>query len=532
MLKLPILDEAELQTQIRRLSISLEAQVVNASNPGDPSPAETIFKGYVEDVEDPFIVVDEEENDSSDEAAQNVYAVWKLSMLLSRPRMRLQSPSIVLSGSASLKPPVAAELSSRSTAGTGYLESGQPSSFNLLESFSGDSALGGVQPRLSALRVSRVAPITTQQDLVARLNGTSQVKIPIYPALHTRIRFARPNTVPSTSALIAMLEVDLTAYVECETILDQIDLVTDDAVVTSLNDETQLKLPLPCVSHDHITFLYQIEPLDESGVGRSNRASGALDISVGATVQVTPGVCAPRLSMAWTAALDFASANPNFNNVPEPSPGSGSILRSHKPSQLSIGGISSVTPLKSPSLTRPDSLPALEASTTSTETPVPELGITMSFTGPSTPVRAGDVFSWTVYVVNRSSSEKTTRPPRKLALVAVPRRKRGDSRPPRPPSTATRRRGEKELADAVMDLNVLHALQKNSATEGMEVVCLSADTRVGPLTPGACHVAELQFLALKEGIVGIEAIRVIDLSSQEHVDIRDLPTMIVEPAAA
>jgi hypothetical protein len=34
---------------------------------------------------------------------------------------------------------------------------------------------------------------------------------------------------------------------------------------------------------------------------------------------------------------------------------------------------------------------------------------------------------------------------------------------------------------------------------------LSADTRVGPLAPGACHVVELQFLALQEGVVGLEA---------------------------
>lgn len=88
------------------------------------------------------------------------------------------------------------------------------------------------------------------------------------------------------------------------------------------------------------------------------------------------------------------------------------------------------------------------------------------------------------------------------------------------------------MADAVLDENVLHALQKNAVVESTELICLSADTRVGPVAPGACHVTELQFLALREGIVGLDAIRVVDLGSQEHVDIRDLPTMIVEPIAA
>ena len=107
----------------------------------------------------------------------------------------------------------------------------------------------------------------------------------------------------------------------------------------------------------------------------------------------------------------------------------------------------------------------------------------------------------------------------------------------RPLSSSSRRRGgsivgrgESEIADAVLDENVLHAMQKNSVTPSTEVVCLSADTRVGPLAPGSCHSVELQFVALKEGVVGIEAIRIVDLATNDHVDVRDLPTMIVEPA--
>jgi hypothetical protein len=252
-----------------------------------------------------------------------------------------------------------------------------------------------------------------------------------------------------------------------------------------------------------------------------------LSISITATAQVTPGECTPRLLMAWTTGLDFTTpVNPGFGQ----SLGSG-IQRAHRPSQLSIGGSQGVSPLKSPSAIHPDALPALEAATTNTESTLPDLGITMSFTGPSEPVHAGDVFSWTVYVVNRST-DKTARPPRKLALVAVPKRRRNETRATRPPSTGTNRRGEKDTADAVLDENVLHAMQKSSQMDTAGVVCLSADMRVGPLAPGACHVVELQFLALHEGIAGVEAIRVVDLGSQEHVDIRDLPTMVVEPTTA
>jgi hypothetical protein len=71
-------------------------------------------------------------------------------------------------------------------------------------------------------------------------------------------------------------------------------------------------------------------------------------------------------------------------------------------------------------------------------------------------------------------------------------------------------------------------MQRSSVVDSTEVVSLSADVRIGPLAPGSCHVVELRFLALKSGIVGVEAVRVVDLSSTEHVDIRELPVVVVE----
>ncbi|KAJ6446229.1 hypothetical protein O9K51_01000 [Purpureocillium lavendulum] len=524
-LKCPWLQEQELHAQLRRLVISLEGQVVNGNAPGRDSPpaAETVFTGHVEDVADPFIAMDEEESISQGDAAQKyVYAMWKMPVFLARPRMRPHQPSVVFSASAGLKPQVAGELSAR---GTGYLQSGLPMSFNLLESFTDDPALKGVKPRLSALRVSRVAPVTRQQDLMTHLRALPQLKLTITPVIHTRIRFSRPNTIPLSSAVVALLEIDFTPNFECEALLDDIKLQTPDGTVESLTNGGAMKLPLSCVAHDHITFLYHVKPHQHDTGPKP--VTGTLDISISASVLVEPGVCVPRLFMSWSTALDFTvPVNPNFGTAAETG-----IQRSHRPAQLSIGSGTVMTPLKSPSVTQPDALPALEASTTRTEATLPDLGITMSFTGPSQAVRAGDIFSWTVYVVNRTA-EKTARPPRKLALVAIPKRRRNESRPVRPPSTASRRQGEKEVADAVLDENILHAMQKSSMVDTVDVVCLSSDTRVGPLAPGACHVVELQFLALKEGVAAVDAVRVVDLGSQEHVDIRDLPTVVVEQAAA
>lgn len=525
-LKTPWVEEKELQSSLQRLMISLEARVINSPTPNrETSPPELIFAGAVADISDPFVVVEDEASSDSDssDTSQYLYAIWKLAVPLARPRMRLYGPSIVMVASAGVKPEISADLASRTS---GYLQSGVPSSLNLLESFSNDPALNGVKPRLSALRVSRVAPVTRQQDLLTKLRTLPQLQLPVFPVVHSRIRFSRPTTAPPTATLIAILEFDFTPDFDCEVLLDKIDLSTPSGTVTGLSDDPAMKLPLSCVSHDHISLLYEVKP--HAVEYACKELGGTLDISISATIQVAPGVCTPRIDMAWTATLDFSTpVNPSFGQNTDTG-----IQRAHRPAQLSLASAqSAITSLKSPSVIQPDALPALEASATHTEAAIPDLGITMSFSAPTETIRPGDVFSWSVYVLNRST-EKSGRPPRKLALIAVPRRRRHENRSVRPPSTASRRQGEKEIADAVVDDNVLHAMQKNGAVDGVDVVSLSPDTRVGPLGPGACHVVELQFLALRPGVAGVEAIRVVDLGSQEHVDIRDLPTTIIEPLAA
>jgi hypothetical protein len=127
---------------------------------------------------------------------------------------------------------------------------------------------------------------------------------------------------------------------------------------------------------------------------------------------------------------------------------------------------------------------------------------------------------------------------RKLMIVPIPRRRRHgpDMRPVRystaiPITTTVSSGGGRRdplVADAVLDESDVHAVQRASAPDCPDLVCLSADVRVGPLAPGACATAELRFVALKEGVVGLEAVRVVDLGSQEHVDVRELPLVVVK----
>ncbi|RBQ94520.1 hypothetical protein VDGD_08778 [Verticillium dahliae] len=542
-LRTPLADETTLRSYLSRLHISLEAQIVNsqAQDRDGPPASDTIFEGVVEETDDPFIVVDAaEESDSDDEQSQpHVYAVWKLPVFLSRPRIRLQGPSVVFRASASLKP------DDQSTAvgeKAGYLRSGVPAGFNLLDSLYGDPALQGVAPKLSALRVSRVAPVTQTKEHMQPIRTQSSLEINVFPAIHTRVRFSRPNTIPTSAALIALLEIDLTPHFDCKATIDSIKLSVPDATIENLNEQSGLTLPMTCVAHDHVTLLYRLAPKQLETTTKIPTRD--LDITIEGTIHAIPGVCTPKLTLSWSTLLDFTlPVNPGFGSAPQ------AIQRAHRPSQLSIGGSEMAQSLTAPAVSRPDALPALEAATSrTTETAIPELGLTMTFHAPPGPLYPGEPFVWTVYVVNRvpetpatsrtttgnaaaAAATTTTVPPRKLALVAIHKRRRNEARSVRPPSTSGRGKtllDARQTADAVLDENVVHAMQRSSLVDTTEVLCLSADTRVGPLAAGACHVVELKFVALRPGIVGVEAIRVIDLGTSEHVDVRDLPVMVVE----
>ncbi|CAJ2513294.1 Uu.00g014130.m01.CDS01 [Anthostomella pinea] len=532
-LRTPHVPEDTLRSSLKRLVISLEAHIVNGNAPDRDSPPalDVIYTGTVDESEVPTILVEDSTDDGEPQEAertQHAFAIWKLSVFLGRPRIRLYSPSVVFAATASLKP---ADVSLSNDLRDGYMASGVAAGLNLLESFGSDPAMNGVKPRLSALRVSRVAPVTQQEkDLLRPVKSLPKLSLRIYPVIHSRMRFTHPNTAPATAAVIAILEVDFTPFFECEVNLENITLSIPGGTVQNLTSQPGMSLPLSCVAHDHVTFLYRVAPAEADLVARSPMRD--LDITISATALVHPDLCMPRLNMAWTAAVDFTiPVNPGYGSTTQP------IQRSHRPSQLSIGG-ESTTSLIAPSVARPDALPALEASTKS-ETTVQELGVTMTFMAPpaNTKVFLGDEFVWSVFVANKSPN--STAPPRKLALVVIPKRRRHESRVNRPPSVSrpseasyarsTSKAGkDRAVADAVLDDQVVHAMQRSSIIDSAEVACLSADVRIGPLAPGACHVAELKFLALKEGIVNIEAVRVVDLVSNEHVDIKDLPTVLVE----
>jgi hypothetical protein len=496
--------------------VSLEARVTNSPSENNDGPPnhEIIYSGTVDPAQDPLTIVQGADEADKNNKEGHVLVLWNQSVVIGRPlRLRLQNPSVVFSASANLKP---AEHMQPDIREDEYMPSQLPSGLNLLESFNNDPELGAVKPRLSALRVSRVVPASqVAADLTRPLSNISRKSIKVSPAFSVRVRYARPNTIPSNPSITASLDIDITSPAGQEVVLETVKFVVTEGLVEDLNNAQGMVLPMACLPRDDVTFLYRLRQ-DEQDTSRGNVKP--VQILVVAKVKVSK-TCKPHISMRWQTSVDFTPpVNPGFGQPSQP------IRRDHRPAHLSIdSSLSTVPTVASLAVTRPDALPAVETTIRhQRSTSLPDFGVTMTFTDISTkPLRPGEEFTWEVFIVNRSDRA------RKLALIVVPKRRRTERvNHNRPPSTSYGRK-DPNVADAVMDENIIHAMQKNSAMEAADLICYSTDVRVGPLAPSACHTVELRFMALKSGVIDIDAVRVVDVATQEHVDIRDLPSIIV-----
>ncbi len=102
------------------------------------------------------------------------------------------------------------------------------------------------------------------------------------------------------------------------------------------------------------------------------------------------------------------------------------------------------------------------------------LGITITFTAPLV-VRVGEPFRWDAFLVNRSDM------PRRLAIVVIPKRKRGDPKGHSSRPSTSSMSGQKDggVAEHFTDENLLYAVQRNTGREPPQIVSLSTDIKIG-----------------------------------------------------
>ncbi|KAL8687881.1 MAG: hypothetical protein Q9218_006069 [Villophora microphyllina] len=433
-----------------------------------------------------------------------------------RPRVRMQHPLISFKALGILRRPPSWN---SEVAGERYMPSGVAASTNVLESLRGVPGLGAIQPQLSALRLDRIRPVDNRATTEQRMRSRPQKPFPAVPAISARVRYTKSGALPSQPSVIASLDIETSPFQHNEVQLIHVNMELSDGLAEDLCTGHALKLPITCQPRDNIIFLFRLLPnsREDHSMRTEPHSSRMLEILLDARVLVSD-TCRPKIQMRWKTTVEFSTAlSPKYNG---PSQG---MQRSNRPSSLPVVSDREKSQAASEDLDLANN--TLGSSQQQRAATMLDLGVTMTLTAPKD-VYVGQPFTWDVFLVNRSNK------PRKLAIVVIPKRRFGDrtshtSKLSASSGVTTQTHGS-DHAEPVMDENRLYATQKANGKESVDIVCVSTDVRLGNLNPGFCHNAELKFLPLAKGILHIEAVRVIDLLTNNAIDIHDLPEILAE----
>lgn len=337
-----------------------------------------------------------------------------------------------------------------------YLPSRVPTALNLLQSFESDPALAGIHPRLSALRINKIAPTAPVARELTRPIRTGQRRLfRALPALIWRVRYSKVQTAMSDMSLIASLDLEVAYITGCRLTIKDAKLSLRGGDVKPISDQSVMqRIHKP---GDQLTALYKITPdLAADGTPLFGNEGHLLTLEIKAKILISED-CQPNVSIGWQTAVDF-SAEQNTALV------KAAHRLSNRLSQ--VPKISETDPTANQDK---DSQPVEKPQDTS-------IHVTLAISGPPRVV-VGEMFNWSVFIVNRS--DKT----RKLAVLVVPKRRRDYDRQ-RPLSSASSIAGLRSdkkdpLASAVMDENIVYAKQKNARMESAELICLTTDIRIG-----------------------------------------------------
>jgi hypothetical protein len=361
-----------------------------------------------------------------------------------RPRGRFHKPALYFQPTALLKP---AEKVKKSLVADEYLPSGVPTALNLLQSFESDPTLAGINPRLSALRINKIAPTVPIAKELTRPTRTGQRRLfRALPALVWRIRYSKVQSSLGDLSLMASLDVEVAHVTGYRIGIEEIKLsLRGGNVKTTAGHKGAALVHKP---GDQLTYLYKIAPdLAFDGTPALGKEGHVLSLTMKANVLVSDE-CRPVVNISWQTAVDFTAEQ------------STSLIKAaHRLSnpvahQLKSSHSDSVQGLDDPSNK--------------------SIHITLTISGPPK-VQVGHTFYWDVFIVNRSDK------PRKLAVLVLPKRKRDTHKSHPSTSSVGGHRIDKRdlLTSAVVDENIIYAKQKNARLDSTDLMCLTTDVRIG-----------------------------------------------------
>ncbi|KIW01311.1 uncharacterized protein PV09_07347 [Verruconis gallopava] len=498
-LRTRLLDEKTLEAFLARLAITLEARAYGTLHvkPGEnekPSPVnELLFQGAIDQGEEPTICATEVQREGHEGPIQYLYIFWKITVPISRPKSKINKLSVYFTPIASLKP---VENTKLVAVDDEYLTSGVLQPINLLAPLAGDPALKGVKPKLLISGMYRNPTTPAVSELQRKLRSGSRRLFRSAPAFLWRLRFTNSPAITERRATIVSLDLEITPFAGSDVCLEHVRLDLQKGKVETMCSP----LPMQCKPGDQVTLLYKLWPGSKEDLSSLGGNLPTLNVEIAGTVLVSE-MCIPKIRFTWATPIELPSTRPSSR--------AGANRDPPKP----LGPDSFVTP--------PEQY-------TANDTTAITNGVVISITGPPK-VTVGKHFTWELFVINRS--EKMQR----LAFTAVPKRRpwakhrQKDSGSSIQTSEQPDSSTKKSLAEPVLDERLIYIEQRNAVQEPTSLICLSPDVRTGPLAPGACFMTEMKFVALAVGVLNLEALRVVNLTSQtqDTVDVRDLPDIYV-----
>jgi hypothetical protein len=409
-------------------------------------------------------------------------AIWKPTLHLSRPRVRLQRPAVYFTAYLAI---TAQALSASKQRATGLLESFQPLPANLLEPLHYDPVLSKSKLYLSESRISKVTPTTTRtQDDVKPIRGASKRAFPIVPAVFTRIRYSALS-----DAIIASLHLEISKYISGTLTVQDVRLDIPDAKIDTLS---ALKDCAAMAAGDETVMLYRLKRDPE--VEDSGLSPMSVKIETGLVLEAATNI---SLQIDWQAQVDLSrtSSKPTYKwSRPLSSNSQQAQRQSFKDEQM-------------PSL--PDM--TLKGS-------AEENGIVFTFSARPT-VIVGQEFKLHIQCINR-----TNRARRFTVLSVRPKQNLPEDMEDNTAFNSTGKGGKVTIAD-------LLKLRQAPWSKPSSVNCMEPDVRIGPLAAQAIFETNMRFLAMTTGPLDLGFIRVLDLDTRRTVDVKELPDVIALQAS-
>lgn len=359
--------------------------------------------------------------------------------------------------------------------------------YNLLKALSADLELASDPPRLVASRVSIMPPLVETSTRKPR--KSSRRVFPISAPIAVRIRSFQ---VPHTERVILSVDMETSPGTKDGIKLEAITLQLVNGKARVISSEA---FPIHLDEHDSRTYSFDLLP--------SAEAQTAPSIPVTLMIQMRSKKSGGEeygslITSRWKTTVSLAKKT-------------STVEMARSTSQTQHKG--QLQKASAAQMTRSSSNMSIN-SEMRTNGPNPLAGIKVTIHCPDT-VIVGHVVEVDITVQNNSKTSK------ELALEVS--RSSGNAH--------HRRTGLPQnlnlASRSILTATELRDLHNYHTQETMDLICLTNSTKLATLQPGSRTDVRMRYLAMATGIVALQDIRLVELGTGKHIEIKHLQSLII-----